>query len=301
MSSRYEGPIIDAHHHLWDMSLNRHPWLTSEEGAIKALGDITYLKQDYLIDDLLADIGPQNVTGSVYVEAAWDRSRPPVEEIEWLESLEKPGRIAGRSIGFAPLKSPGIDRTLETLAARPSLAGIREVIRWHPDPARRWTEPGVVDDPAWRRGLEQLGARGLLLELLMNPYQSAEVARLAATYPEQIFIINHCATPIDRDAEGLARWRDGLKLMSARDNIAIKVSNFGAYGQERGLTAWRDTVMTCVDAFGTKRCLGHRPASLDQRTAQPVPRQCGPLLRLRPRIGEGGRRLRAGPPRVRGC
>jgi predicted TIM-barrel fold metal-dependent hydrolase len=89
----------------------------------------------------------------------------------------------------------------------------------------------------------------------MNPYQSAEVARLAATYPEQIFIINHCATPIDRDAEGLARWRDGLKLMSARDNIAIKVSNFGAYGQERGLTAWRDTVMTCVDAFGTKRCL----------------------------------------------
>jgi predicted TIM-barrel fold metal-dependent hydrolase len=255
MSSRYEGPIIDAHHHLWDMSLGRHPWLTSEEGAIKALGDIGYLKRDYLIDDYLADIGAQEVVGSVYVEAAWDRTRPPIEEIAWLECLPKPGKIASRCIGFAPLKSPDIEASLEALAAHPSLVGIREVIRWHPDPARRWTEAGLVDDPAWRRGLTRLGAHDLILELLMNPYQSDEVARLAAAHPTQTFIINHCGTPIDRDAEGLARWKNGLAKMGTLDNIAIKVSNFGAYGQERNLASWRETVMTCVDAFGTKRSM----------------------------------------------
>ena len=63
MSSRYQGPIIDAHHHLWDLSLGRHPWLTSDDSAIKALGDISYMRRNYLVEDLIADIGPQNVVG----------------------------------------------------------------------------------------------------------------------------------------------------------------------------------------------------------------------------------------------
>jgi predicted TIM-barrel fold metal-dependent hydrolase len=255
MPDRYDGPIIDAHHHLWDISLDRHPWLTSADNAIKALGDITYLKRNYLIDDFLADVGLQKVVASVYVEAAWDRARPPTEEVAWLEALMKPGRIAGRCIGFATLSSPGIEARLEALAAHPSLVGIREVIRWHPDPARRWTEAGIVDDPAWRRGLKRLGEHRLMLELLMNPYQAEEVARLAASYPAQTFVINHCGTPIDRDAEGLARWKKGLNLMGGCQNIAIKVSNFGAYGQEPSPAAWRETVMTCIDAFGSRRAM----------------------------------------------
>ena len=89
MNSRYQGPIIDAHHHLWDLSLGRHPWLTSDDSAIKALGDIAYMRKDYLVDDFIADIGPQNVVGSVYVEAAGDRTRQPIEEIEWLEGWRR--------------------------------------------------------------------------------------------------------------------------------------------------------------------------------------------------------------------
>ena len=38
----YDGPIIDAHHHLWDLSGGRYPWLTKPEAAIGALGDIVY-------------------------------------------------------------------------------------------------------------------------------------------------------------------------------------------------------------------------------------------------------------------
>jgi predicted TIM-barrel fold metal-dependent hydrolase len=255
MSSRYEGPIIDAHHHLWDISLGRHPWLTSDDSAIKALGDISYLRQSYLVEDLLNDIGPQKVAASVYVEAAWDRARPPVEEVAWLEGLEKPGRIAARCIAWAPLKSPDVTASLDALAKHRSVVGIREVVRWHPDPAKRWTEAGILDDPAWRRGFARLRAHGLLLELLMNPFQAQELARLADDFPDQTFVINHCGTPVDRDAAGLARWKQGLSLMSTRENIAIKLSNFGAYGPDRNLEALRTTVMTCVDAFGTRRAM----------------------------------------------
>ena len=255
MSSRYQGPIIDAHHHLWDISLGRHPWITSEDSAIKALGDITYLKRNYLIEDFKADIGPQNLAGSVYVEAAWDRARPPVEEVAWLEGLERPGKIAARCIGWAPLKSPDAAFSLDALAGHACVIGIREVVRWHPDPAKRWAEAGILDDPAWRRGFAHLRAHGLMLELLMNPYQAQDVARLAAEFPDQIFVINHCGTPIDRDADGLERWKQGLALMGTRENIAIKVSNFGAYGQDRSLESLRATIMTCIDAFGPRRAM----------------------------------------------
>ncbi|MFI5013007.1 MAG: amidohydrolase family protein [Hyphomicrobiales bacterium] len=255
MSSRYQGPIIDAHHHLWDISLGRHPWITSEDSAIKALGDITYLKRNYLIGDFKADIGSQNLVGSVYVEAAWDRARPPVEEVAWLEGLERPGQIAARCIAWAPLKSPDAAASLDALAGHASVVGIREVVRWHPDPAKRWTEAGILDDPAWRRGFARLREHGLLLELLMNPYQAQDVTRLAAEFPDQTFVINHCGTPVDRDADGLERWKQGLALMGARENIAIKVSNFGAYGQDRGLEALSATVMTCIDAFGPRRAM----------------------------------------------
>ena len=163
MTSRYHGPIIDAHHHLWDLSLGRHPWITSADSAIKALGDIGYLRRDYLVADYLADIGHEPVEGSVYVEGAWDRTRPPLEEIAWLEGLARPRQIAARSIAWAPLKSQNAPAVLDGLAARPSVVGIREVVRWHPDPAKRWTEAGLLDDPQWRRGFGALKSRGLLL------------------------------------------------------------------------------------------------------------------------------------------
>ncbi|MBV9520571.1 MAG: amidohydrolase family protein [Hyphomicrobiales bacterium] len=255
MSSRYKGPIIDAHHHLWDLSLDRHPWLTSDDSAIKALGDISYLRQNYLVEDLLADIGSQNVVGSIYVEAAWDRARPPVEEVDWLETLARPGRIASRCVAWAPLASPEAAASLDALSEHACVIGIREVVRWHPDPAKRWTEAGILDDPDWRQGFRHLRAHGLVLEILMNPYQASDVARLADEFPDQIIVINHCGTPVDRDAEGLSRWERGLALMGERENIAIKLSNFGAYGQDRSLDALRKTVLTCIEAFGTSRAM----------------------------------------------
>ncbi len=250
-----QRPGHDAHHHLWDLSLGRHPWLTDGDQAIRALGDIGYLRQDFLIPDYLACVGAEPVVGSVYVEAAWDRSRPPEEEVDWLEALPRPAGIAARSIAWAPLRAPQRDAVLETLAQRPSVVGVRETVRWHPDPAKRWVEAGLMDDPAWREGVARLSRHQLLLELLMNPYQAEALARLAADVPEQRFVINHCGTPIDRDEDGLARWRAGLALMARERNIAIKLSNFAAYSPDHSPAALRATVMTCIDAFGPDRCL----------------------------------------------
>src|ERR1019366_7469677 len=42
--SMYQGPIIDAHHHLWDLALGRHRWLIDPAVGIGALGDISFMR-----------------------------------------------------------------------------------------------------------------------------------------------------------------------------------------------------------------------------------------------------------------
>ena len=251
----YAGPIIDAHHHLWDLDLGRHRWLVDAQSGLGALGDISYMRHTYLPADYLRDVGDNNVVGSVHVEAVWDRARDPVEESAWLDGLDPPRGVARRAIGFASLEDAEVEAVLERHAAHRRIVGVRETIRWHPDPAKRWTDAGIVDRPAFRRGVSLLARHGFALELLMNPWQAAEVARLAADFPDQMILINHCCTPNDRDAAGLARWRDGLALLGRRENVAIKVSNFGAYAPDRSIAALRETVMACIDAFGTARAL----------------------------------------------
>ncbi|OJY77505.1 MAG: hypothetical protein BGP12_03000 [Rhodospirillales bacterium 70-18] len=248
----YAGPIIDAHHHLWDLAMGRHRWLAE---GIPALGDIGYLRHSYLPADYLRDAAGVNLAGSVHVEAVWDRARDPVEETEWLDALAPPAGIAARCVAFADLATTGMERRLEAQAAHPRVAGVRETIRWHPDPAKRWTAAGIVDSTGFRAGAARLGQHGLLLELLMNPYQADEVTRLAQDMPDLPILVNHCGTPNDRDAAGIARWHAGLASMAACPNIAIKVSNFGAYDPDRSLPALRRTVMGCIDAFGTGRAL----------------------------------------------
>ena len=53
----------------------------------------------------------------------------------------------------------------------------------------------------------------------------------------------------------MARWRDGLALMARQPNIAIKVSNYAAYGTDRSPEALKRTIMTCIDAFGPDRAM----------------------------------------------
>ena len=112
-----------------------------------------------------------------------------------------------------------------------------------------------MNEPEWRAGLARLQPTGWHLDLLMNPHQATEVAALAERTPGQCFIVNHCCTPNDREPEGLARWRDGLRAMGRHRNIAIKLSNYAAHAPDRSLAADRDTLLTCIDAFGPDRCL----------------------------------------------
>lgn len=250
----YDGPLIDAHHHLWDLSMNRHPWI-APTGGLAALGDLAYLRKDYLPADFAVDSAGQNVIASVFVEAHWDRARDALEEIEWLDSIAKPDGIAAAYVAFADLVSDNAERTIERLTAHARVKGVRETIRWHPDPKMSWAPKELPDDPRWRRGVAALARKGLLLELLVYPWQAEAVHDVARAFPDLTIVVNHCSSPMDRDEAGIERWRRGLRTLADTPNVHLKLSNFPKYAEDASFEAARAVVMRCIGAFSPARCL----------------------------------------------
>jgi len=67
----YDGPIVDAHHHLWDFGLACHPWLAPDLDQKGGLADLAPLRRDYLPADYRRDAARQNVVATIHVEASW--------------------------------------------------------------------------------------------------------------------------------------------------------------------------------------------------------------------------------------
>jgi len=253
----YRGPIIDAHIHLWDLAMDRHPWLRPSGGAIQALGDLAPIRRNYLVEDYRRDAANQNVVAAVHVEAGWDRGDDPLAEIGWLETLDKSSGVACRYIGFADLSAPEAEAVLDRLSETSRCVGVRQMLSWHPAaPAKCFApRPGIADEPEFRRGVGLLARRGQLLELMLYPYQAEELARLARDFPGQAFVINHCGSPIDRDRDGMALWKDGLRRLGSLPNISIKISALTAYDPSPTTDSLRDVALHCIDCFGADRAM----------------------------------------------
>ncbi len=256
MSGLYRGPIVDAHHHLWDLSIGCYPWLRPVGGG-EALGDLAAIRRNYVVADYRADAKNQNVVASVHVEAAWDRADDPLAEIAWLETLDKSSGVAARYIGYADLAAPGVGSVLDRLAAVARCVGIRAMLSWHPTiPAKCFApRPDIADEPEWRRGVALLARHDLLLELMLYPYQAEAVARLARDFPNQRFVLNHCASPVDRDRDGMALWRESLRLLGQEPNISLKISALTAYDPQPTPASLGDVTRHCIACFGVDRAM----------------------------------------------
>ena len=254
-NTMYAGPIIDAHHHLWDLSMGRHKWLMPSNSSVQALGGLEALACNYLVEDYHRDSANQNIVASVHIEALWDAD-DLVGETRWLETLDKTHNIAARYIARAPLGTPEAEAVLEQQASFKRVVGVRDILSWHPAPApRAAARPDLAEDPAWRRDLALLPKHDFIFELMMYPYQAGMVADLARDFPGLQIIVNHCGSPIDRDEEGMRWWRDGLRLISQHPNVALKISNMAAYDKQWTQASLREVALHCIACFGPDRSM----------------------------------------------
>lgn len=255
MPALYQGPVIDAHHHMWDLALDRHAWVSSKDSAMPTVGDAAYMRHNHTVAEYMAVTAGQNVEGSVHIEAVWDRHQDPTEETAWLDSLVRPRRIIGRYVAFAALGEPGYVERVEKHLASGRVAGFRESIRTHPTIRYGAGLAADVSDPRWLEAVGWLRGRNLVLELLVFGHQADDVCRLAERFPDQVIALNHLASPIDETDEGRALWRAGLRRMAKHPNVKIKISNYVRYAKTLDAADLRAVALPCIEAFGPARSM----------------------------------------------
>jgi predicted TIM-barrel fold metal-dependent hydrolase len=243
----YCGPIVDAHHHFWDLSIDKHPWLRGSTDP--------KLARNCMPQDYLREAEGYNIVASVHVEANWDPA-DPMGEIAWLDAMERPDGIAARYVGYADLCAADVEPLLERMAAHERVAGIRQILSWHPDPAQSaTTDRHRMSEPDFRRGMKIMDRLGLSFDMLISHWQAEEALALAGAFPNVKFALNHCGSPFDRSPEGMAQWAAGLKALSRADNVMLKVSDLVAYDMDWTEASLREVLLFCLDAFGPDRCM----------------------------------------------
>lgn len=246
--------IVDPHHHLWDRGRYRYPWL-AEPVVSGIVGDTKALCRNYLVADFMADHGPLEVVKSVHLQAEIAHEQS-VEETRWLQSLADAGPGFPHGIvAYADLSAPDVDTVLAAHAESPNLRGIRQILNIHKDPQKTFVTRDYMAEDAWQQGFGQLAGHGLSFDMQLYWPQMAQGAATARRHAGTQIVLNHTGMPIDRDADGIAGWRRGMRELAACPNVAVKISGLGMTDHRWTTDSIRPFVLDTIDIFGTGRCL----------------------------------------------
>ncbi len=283
-------PIIDPHHHLWDLRPMmpmfpepRHPFIETLVGA-----------PYYTFDELLADTqSGHNVVGTVFMEcgafydAARSEAMKPVGEVEYVNGVAAQGasglygdyRPCAGIVGHADMTlGDGAREVLEALVAAGNgrFKGIRHQGAWDADPdvlGPPFHAPeGLYGSDAFRMGYVNLREMQLSFDAWVLEPQIGDVIDLAKAFPDQPICLDHCGTPLNiasykgKLEENFDRWATSIRTLAECDNVSVKLGGLAmvncmmpdegpakGYGSEELAAMWKPYIETCIEAFGTKR------------------------------------------------
>lgn len=249
-----ELPIIDAHHHFWDLALGRHPWLAPDVLIPFRYGDYSAIKKNFMPGEYRAISAGHRVVATVTMEGEWDED-DPVAESRWITDVAREHGTPAAHVARAFLHRPDAAAVLAGHAEFPIVRGIRHkpTVAPAPDQIERGA-PGSMSDPAWRRGYEQLARHGLHFELQAPWWHVDELLDLIAAYPDTPVVINHTFLPADRSPEALAGWKAALKSAASAPQTTIKISGIGLKGRPWSLEDNHAVIRDTIGTFGVDRC-----------------------------------------------
>lgn len=264
-------PVIDCHHHLWEVPGNR-----------------------YLLEDFEADLQcGHHVIATVYMEGQ-QRYRTdgptelrPVGETEEVVRVtaaagDRGGADVARGIvAFADLRlgervQPVLEAHVAAGAGR--LCGIRFASAWDAD-ARIGNSFGIDAPHALRRadvraGIARVAALGLALDAWVFHPQLAEVGEIAAAFPDLTVVLGHTGGVLGygpyagRREEIFAQWHCALRALARHPNIVVKLGGMlmrlaaidyptlaEPPSSQQLAACWKPYMQACIEAFGADRCM----------------------------------------------
>jgi predicted TIM-barrel fold metal-dependent hydrolase len=268
-----EIPIVDAHHHVWDIPNWR-----------------------YMFDDLLSDTrSGHRIVSSVFVQCYSMYRRDGPRELRSLGETEFANGVAAMSasgiygdarlcegiVGMVDLTAGARARSIleaHMRIAGPRFKGVRQITAFDEEEAihdkRRGLAAGIMADASFRAGIRCLGSLGLSFDAYVFHTQLRELANLARSEPGTVIVLSHVGTPLGigrfsgRRDEVVDEWRAGILELAACPNVYVKLGGLGMatagftfHEQDRPpdsdalAAAWTPYIRYCIDAFGPKRAM----------------------------------------------
>jgi predicted TIM-barrel fold metal-dependent hydrolase len=226
---------IDTHLHLIYPERFSYDWAA----GIPALAGQTFRVEEYRNAAAGSDISE-----SIFMEVDVPDDESVSEAAFFCSLAENPAnRISGVIAACRP-EHADFAAQLEA-TAHPRLVGYRRVLHTQPDE--------LSTTPLFRENVALIGKAGLTFDLCLLPRQLAAGAALIDACPDTRFILDHCGVPDIASGE-LAFWREQIREISRRPNLACKISGIIAYAAgEITANTLRPVVEYAIDCFGWDR------------------------------------------------
>ena len=207
-----------------------------------------------------------------------------VGESEFVRAIAEEGdrrggktKICAGIVSFADLRLDNLDAVLEAqiAAAGGRFRGIRQIAAHDPaivSGSSYVPTAGLMDEPAFRRGMRRLPAHNLTFEAWIYHPQIPTLTAVARECPETRIVLNHFGGPLGvgpykRDAV-FAGWRADIKALSTCPNVYVKLGGLAMIvnafdfhlaplppSSGEMANAWRPYVEACIEDFGAHRCM----------------------------------------------
>lgn len=196
-------PVVDTHHHFWQVARQEQAWRTADHEAIAA---------DFEPGHLEPELAAAGVDATVLVESV----DSPAENDRLAAYAAVAPFVAG-VVGWLPLADPeAAEQELDRVAAMPALRGVRCLVGRAP---LDW-----LASPGTREVLGVLADRGLSWDVVpVTPEQVRSVVQVARALPHLRVVVDHLARP-PVDVGRWEPWASHVTDLASCPNIALKVS-----------------------------------------------------------------------------
>jgi L-fuconolactonase len=226
---------IDAHQHFWKFDPVRDSWITDEMWVIQ---------KDFFPNDLKPVLQQNGFDDCIAVQASQSE-----EETEFLISLANQYDFIKGIVGWVDLQANDIEERLEKYKSIPVVKGFRHVLQGEP-------QRDLMLKPEFKRGIAALQKQAFTYDILIFPDQVKFSDELAASFPEQKFVIDHIAKPYIKRKE-IVEWKKDMEKIAMHENVYCKISGIVTETDWKGWKKedFKPYLDVVVNAFGTNRIL----------------------------------------------
>lgn len=225
---------IDTHVHFWKYDKVRDAWITN---------DMKVLQQDYLPEQIALTLKRAGIDGVVAVQASQEEV-----ETRFLVELSKTHPVIKGVVGWIDLRASTIEERLRHFAQYPAIKGYRHIVQGEPD--------DFLLRESFQRGIRALQAYNYTYDILIYPKQLRSAIQFVGAFPDQPFVIDHCAKPEIRNKK-MDDWKAMMKEIAQHPNVHCKLSGLltEAAWKEWSAGDFYPYLDVVFDAFGTDRLL----------------------------------------------